>query len=201
MKIVPVQRTRSLWKLNGTEGTVDAPIQRVLTASTHSFPNVRTISATDVFADNSQNKDWIWFPSFEDLRTHKINDLGFLACSFLMMGVIIFCISGVTSLPAIYYHLTSTSTIIGAYWAPQLIGGVCFIISGALFTIETQKHVWLPAPDVLGWHVGAWNLVGGVGFTLCPIFGLLAIADARRHWAVYQAGCATFWGKIVNMSR
>ena len=113
-----------------------------------------------------------------------------------MIGVIVFWISGITSLPCLYLRLNTPTKVIGAYWAPQLLGGVCFVISGAIFTIETQKHIWLPAPEVLGWHVGAWNLIGGIGFTLCPIFGLLAVADENRPWAMYQASCSTFWGDL-----
>jgi hypothetical protein len=79
----------------------------------------------------------------------------------------------------------------GAFWIPQVIGGIGFVISGALFTIETQKHCWQPAPSVLGWHIGMWNFVGGIGFTLCPIFGLLG----SKNWMLYQSSCSTFWGK------
>jgi len=64
-----------------------------------------------------------------------------------------------------------------------------FIISGTLFMIETQKHWWLPAPNVLGWHIGLFNLIGGIGFTLSPCFGF-----NMASWAQYQAGCSTFWG-------
>ena len=65
-----------------------------------------------------------------------------------------------------------------------------FVISGTLFMIETQKRWYLPALSVLGWHIGMWNLIGGIGFTLCPIFGLLG----DRHWAELQVSCSTFWG-------
>ena len=71
-----------------------------------------------------------------------------------------FWISGFTALPAIYDRLTTPAAVNGAYWAPQVIGGTGFIISGTLFMIETQKKWYLPAFDVLGWHIGAWNLIG-----------------------------------------
>jgi hypothetical protein len=81
---------------------------------------------------------------------------------------------------------------IAFYWVPQLIGGVGFVISGWMFMVETQKHWWKPALDILGWHVGFWNLVGGIGFLLCPCFGL-----DSRPWAQYQACLATFWGSCA----
>jgi hypothetical protein len=70
-----------------------------------------------------------------------------------------------------------------------VIGGSGFIASGILFMLETQTQWYRPAFDVLGWHIGFWNLIGGVGFTLSPAFGY----DTDR-WAQYEAGLSTFWG-------
>ena len=35
-----------------------------------------------------------------------------------------------------------------------------------LFMLETQRAWYLPAFKVLGWHIGFWNLVGALGFTV-----------------------------------
>lgn len=188
----------TFWAQNDDRDAVGQPPQRIFRRIDTSVKDNRVLSRTTTSTPNSQQQRWIWFPSYEDLRTHYLHDLGFLACTSLMVGCIVFWIGGIASLPAIYTHLNTPTELIGAYWAPQLIGGICFIVSGALFTIETQKHVWLPAPRVLGWWVGAWNLAGGVGFTLCPIFGLLAGANGERHWATYQACCSTFWGESLR---
>ncbi|KAK3679547.1 hypothetical protein LTR78_001108 [Recurvomyces mirabilis] len=134
-------------------------------------------------------KSWVWWPSIHELRTHYLHDLGFLACSAQMFGATIFWISGFTALPGIYDNLSPTRVLNGVYWVPQVIGGTGFIVSGSLFMIETQKHWWQPAFGVLGWHIGFWNLIGGLGFTLCPIFGFSTV-----HWREYQASCSTFWG-------
>lgn len=32
--------------------------------------------------------------------------------------------------------------------------------------LETQRKWYVPAPKVLGWHIGLWNLIGAVGFTV-----------------------------------
>ncbi|KXL44429.1 hypothetical protein M433DRAFT_69482 [Acidomyces richmondensis BFW] len=132
---------------------------------------------------------WVWWPSWYELKTHYIHDLGFLACSSQMFGATVFWISGFTALPGIYNHLTPARLLNGAYWVPQVIGGSGFVVSGTLFMIETQKHWWEPAPTVLGWHIGFWNLIGGIGFTLCPIFGFSTV-----YWRQMQAACSTFWG-------
>lgn len=142
----------------------------------------------NVKTQHAREKSWSWWPSSYDLRTHYLHDLGFIACSWQLFGASIFWISGFTALPGINNKL-SAAALNGAYWFPQVLGGFGFIVSGVLFMIETQKHWWQPAPRVLGWHIGLWNLIGGVGFTLCPAFGF-----DTSSWAQYQAGCSTFWG-------
>jgi hypothetical protein len=131
---------------------------------------------------------WIWWPTFSQLRASYLHDLGFLASATQFVAATIFWIAGFTSLPGIFDHLSHDS-LDGAYWTPQIIGGTGFIVSGLLFTIETQEAWWKPAPRTLGWHIGMWNLIGGVGFTLCPAFGY-----DERSWAQYQACLSTFWG-------
>ena len=108
----------------------------------------------------SNDRGWTWFPSWYELKTHYFKEVGFLACLSQMIGATIFWISGFTALPPIYDRLTSTAAQNGAYWLPQVIGGTGFIVSGTLFMLETQQKWYLPAPKVLGWHIGAWNLIG-----------------------------------------
>ncbi|PYH75447.1 hypothetical protein BO82DRAFT_245351, partial [Aspergillus uvarum CBS 121591] len=112
-------------------------------------------------------------------------DLGFWASLTQLVGATVFWIAGVTGLPGIIGHMSAPLTD-GVYWVPQVVGGVCFVVSGGLFTLETQERWDRPAWRVLGWHIGGWNVVGGVGFTLCGVFGLAGMQ--------YQACLATFWG-------
>jgi hypothetical protein len=129
-----------------------------------------------------------WFPSLEELRTHYIHELGFLASFTQLLAASVFWISGFTALPGIYNKMSRTVTIV-LYWTPQVVGGTGFILSGLLFMLETQSRWYKPAFGTLGWWIGAWNLVGGVGFTLCPAFGY-----DMSEWAQYQACLSTFWG-------
>jgi len=140
-----------------------------------------------------QERSWVWWPSNEELRTHYIHNLGFIASMSQLLGATIFWIAGLTALPGIYDQMSQTLTII-LYWTTQVVGGIGFIISGALFMIETQSKWWKPAPRTLGWWVAAWNLIGGIGFTLCPAFGY-----DPRSWAQYQASLSTFWGSWAFM--
>ncbi|RFU29900.1 hypothetical protein B7463_g6452, partial [Scytalidium lignicola] len=135
-------------------------------------------------------RSWTWWPTWYELKTHYFREIGFLACLAQMIGATIFWIAGFSGLSPIYNRLTSTTAQNCVYWLPQVIGGTGFVISGAMFTLETQKKWWLPAPGVLGWHIGMWNLIGGIGFTLC---GALGFASANSG-VQYQSSLATFWG-------
>lgn len=130
-----------------------------------------------------------WLPSWTELKTHYIHELGFQASLVQFIGASIFWIAGLTGLPGLINHMSWNLTD-GVYWAPQIVGGSCFIISGLLFTLETQPKWYIPAPLVLGWHIGAWNFIGGIGFTLC---GALGPASSNSGVA-YQTSLATFWG-------
>lgn len=153
---------------------------------THHHPNKHSLVGKGL--SNTQQGDWIWWPSMSEIRTHYIREIGFLASLTQLVAATIFWISGFTALPGIYDHMSRAITII-FYWDPQVIGGTGFIISGALFMLETQSRWYKPAFRTLGWWIGAWNLIGGLGFTLCPAFGY-----DENSWAQYQACLSTFWG-------
>jgi hypothetical protein len=138
-------------------------------------------------ASTDTARTWVWFPSKQDLKSHYIHELGFLACCAQITGASIFWISGFTALPGVLNHL-SPGLEAGIFWTPQVVGGSGFIISGLLFMLETQSKWYLPAWDTLGWHIGFWNTIGGVGFTLCPAFGY-----DTASWAAYQSSLSTFW--------
>ncbi|KAH9830222.1 uncharacterized protein C8Q71DRAFT_787908 [Rhodofomes roseus] len=57
--------------------------------------------------------------------------------------------------------------------------------------LECQRRWWLPNLRSLGWHIGAWNLVGAVGFTLCGALGYASLTSSKAN---YQSVLATFWG-------
>ncbi|KAF2661160.1 integral membrane protein [Lophiostoma macrostomum CBS 122681] len=178
------------------KGTGTARLRPSNSGCTHHHRNKRNLvgKGQNVVKDGytvdapSGKRSWTWFPSVTELRTHYIHELGFLASVTQLIAATIFWIAGFTSLPGIYDHMSSTITIV-FYWNPQTIGGTGFIISGALFMLETQSRWYKPAFSTLGWWIGAWNLIGGVGFTLCPAFGY-----DQNSWAQYQACLSTFWG-------
>jgi len=125
-------------------------------------------SESDEEIDDRQN--WVWFPSWHDLTSHYFREIGFLACLSQTIGATVFWISGFTALPKVI-DMTNTGLTYGVYWAPQVVGGMGFVISAVLFMLETQRKWYLPAWGTLGWHIGLWNLIGALGFTLCGAFG------------------------------
>ncbi|KAK9372098.1 uncharacterized protein V1513DRAFT_460857 [Lipomyces chichibuensis] len=139
--------------------------------------------------DSPERQSWQWLPSFHDLRTHLLHELGFLASVSQLIGATIFWISGFTALPGIHNKM-SQGLLDGIYWTPQIVGGSGFIVSSTLFMLETQQNWYTPAPRSLGWHVGLWNLVGAFGFTICGALGLIYGSSGSQ----YQAALATFWG-------
>ncbi|KAI4151224.1 MAG: hypothetical protein LQ340_003624 [Diploschistes diacapsis] len=156
-------------------------------------PDNDTASPSSYTASSSTEsaKSWQWFPSWHDLTTHYIFELGFLACCAQMFGASVFWISGFTAIPQINAILaTNQADLNGAYWVPQIVGGTGFIVSGVLFMLETQPKWYIPVPKVLGWQIGLWNLIGAFGFTLCGALG----PAYGNSGAQFEASLATFWG-------
>lgn len=183
--------------LHGAHG-VDIGFEPELQECSHHHPNQKNLVGKSNQLARKQSKDpgeaqnskqpWQWFPSIADLRTHYLHELGFLACLFQFLGATVFWISGFTASPGIQDHLSQV-LLNCMYWLPQIIGGSGFIISGTLFMLETQSKWYKPAFSVLGWHVGFWNLVGAIGFTLCGALG----PAYDNSGAAYEASLATFW--------
>ncbi|OOQ84005.1 integral membrane protein [Penicillium brasilianum] len=143
---------------------------------------------------SSDGRSFRWWPSWTELRTHYFHELGFLASLVQFLAATIFWIAGFTGLPGIIDHMSQRVTN-GVYWVPQIVGGTGFILSGLLFTLETQEKWYRPAFHVLGWYIGVWNFIGGIGFTLCGALGPASSASGVE----YQATLATFWGSWAFM--
>ncbi|KZV88285.1 hypothetical protein EXIGLDRAFT_722815 [Exidia glandulosa HHB12029] len=122
-------------------------------------------------------------------KRRKSRDLGLWAAAVQMVAATIFWMAGWTSLPVIFNSIKEKSGLLaGVYWTPQ-IAGIGFMISGLLFMLEVQKKWYKPELANPGWHVGFWNVIGGLGFFLCAAFGY-----SERSWRKYQSSLSTFWG-------
>jgi hypothetical protein len=55
-----------------------------------------------------------------------------------------------------------------------------------------------PALKTLGWHIGLWNLVGGIGFTLCPAVGFGSESSAALEYASALSTFVGSWAFLVG---
>lgn len=118
----------------------------------------------------SSNRRWHWWPTLHELRTHYLYEIGFQASFQLAIGATVFYVSGIMALPGIVNKM-SKGVEYGLYWLTYLVGGIFFIVSSAFYILETQQRWWKPAPHVLGWWIGVFNMIGSVGWTLSASLG------------------------------
>ena len=91
-------------------------------------------------------------------------------------------------------------------WRPDAYGSVCFLVSGTIAYVASERHGWWPVPRGPGWWQPAVNLLG------CVLFGISAIAGyvvgpsgtmldlAAANWAT-SAGAACFLACAVATLR
>ncbi|KAJ7794648.1 hypothetical protein B0H14DRAFT_2922629 [Mycena olivaceomarginata] len=134
-------------------------------------------------------KKWIWFST----DGKYFHELGFLAAFVQYWAATISGSAGAfTAIPTIQTAIMPKQGLLdGAFWTPQVVGGTGFIIASTIMMIETQRKWYIPAPTSLGWNVGFWNLIGGIGFMLCGAFGYALNSSTG---IAYQSSCSTFWG-------
>ncbi|KAL6718923.1 hypothetical protein ACLMJK_003158 [Lecanora helva] len=164
-------------------------VEETLPTSQSDSSDTKTKKKENLAGGKATDRPFVWWPSMHELKTHYLRELGFLASFSQLCGATIFWISGFTALPGINNKM-SQGLLDGIFWVPQIVGGTGFIISGSLFMLETQPKWYVPAWEVLGWHIGFWNLIGAFGFTLC---GALGPAHGNSG-AEYESSLATFWG-------
>ncbi|KAK3182412.1 hypothetical protein K4F52_006237 [Lecanicillium sp. MT-2017a] len=142
-------------------------------------------------SDHSHLYSWLWWPSWHDLRTHFLYEIGFLACLIQVVSAVLFFLSKLTTLPGINSRV-SQGVVDGTNWAPQALGCLGFIAACLLFMFETQQKWYIPAPSVLGWHVGFWKLIGCVLFMVSAVLG--PFGEHGSESATANSGRASFYG-------
>ena len=142
---------------------------------------------------------WVWYPSWNEVKTHYIHEIGFVANITLSIGATLFCVTGICSLPGIYSNM-STDVARGTYWLAYLIGGVLFFIASILYMLETQSTWYTPAPHLLGWNIGLWNSIGSVGWTLAASLGYCTSSgcEYQGELTLIWASAAFFIGSMLQ---
>ncbi|MBM9460836.1 hypothetical protein JK386_13075 [Nocardioides sp. zg-536] len=138
---------------------------------------------TDLGADGALTaRGWRWF-AFEPQR------IGWLSAAVLFGGTIIF---GVSLLASYASDLTPRQTD-SWVWGPDILGCVCFLVSGHLALVEVgHGWIWRIVND-LGWWIASVNQVGSIIFFLA---GLASFVQPATSTAV-NAGLAN-WGTFAG---
>lgn len=139
---------------------------------------------------------WSWWPTWDELTGHYFREVGFLASLAQTVGATIFWISGFTALAPINSAL-SVPVANGVYWLPQVVGGTGFVVSSLLYMYEVQDKWYRPTPELLGWHVGFWNLIGAIGFTLCGALGFAETSGEEIEYALALSSFVGSWAFLV----
>ncbi len=88
------------------------------------------------------------------------------AAAIQLAGTLFF---NVTTYQALHTAVTS-SDYNRLVWRPDWRGAICFLVSGAIAYLASERHGWLPARSGPGWWQPAVNLLG------CVFFGISAVA-------------------------
>lgn len=67
--------------------------------------------------------------------------------------------------------------------------------------LETQPDWHTPSPKTLGWHIGLWNLIGAVGFTLCGELGFASGSSQACELASLWSTFIGSWAFLVRSVR
>jgi hypothetical protein len=156
--------------------------------------------------------NFIYWPTMHQLTTRYKHDLLFNGGLIQFIGASIFCIGTATSIPGVI-DFTNTLIVCTTNLLPATLGGVLFLTAATLQTLDVQKSskgTWRPAPEVFGWHVGMWNMIGSLGFLLAgalPYGGYLGweqatlcavLADFWGSWAFLVGGVLQWYGVMGN---
>ena len=139
---------------------------------------------------------WRWYPTWHALRTHHIYEIGYIACSIQLFGATLYSWCGLVSVPGISSKWESDATFYGGYWLPEIFGSCCFLSASVMFLLETQEKWWRIQPEIMGWWIGLWAMIGSWGFLLNGLFGVVAQARPELDWAEFASECCTTWGSF-----
>ena len=134
------------------------------------------------------SKNFIHWPSRQELISIYLWDLCFLTGLVQMIGAIIFSVATITSIPGV---IDSSNTLLvnTTNLLPAALGGLLFLVASILQVLSAQEKLFVPRVARLEWWVGFWNVVGSAGFTLA---GALPFLGTRG--ASFQATLADIWG-------
>jgi hypothetical protein len=126
--------------------------------------------------------------------------LGWLSAAVLFVGTLFFAVS----LVAAFAEGLTPRQSDGWIWLPDVLGCICFLVSGHLALLEVcQGHIGLRPRDV-GWWVVAVNQVGSVLFFLAGLAAFVRPATSEEvdaglvNWGTFAGALCFVVGGVVQ---
>ena len=150
---------------------------------------------TDIDQDGSLTAArWRWF-GFEP------RNIGWLSAAVLFAGTLFF---GVSLVSAFAEDLTPRQTN-GWIWIPDIVGCVCFLVSGHLALVEVgHGRIWRIVND-LGWWVVGVNQLGSILFFLAGIAAFTRPATSTAldlglvNWGTFSGAVCFAVGGVLQL--
>jgi hypothetical protein len=132
--------------------------------------------------------NYIWYPSVQEFSSFYWSDMCFMSPTITFIGTFIFMLAIIAGVPGVL-DLTDRKTFFLGTLFPGTLGGVLFTTASVMQAIDAQEKWYLPKLMSLDWHVGLWNTIGSIGFTLASALYFLETTEGAL-----QAGMASLWG-------
>jgi len=149
---------------------------------------------TDIDQDGSlSSRRWTWWES----RPHN---LGWLSAAVLFVGTLLFAVSLVSAF-AENLTVRQANTWI---WIPDMLGCVCFLVSGHLALLEICHGRIGVRPHEIGWWIVAVNQVGSVLFFLAGVAAYTRPATSTAldlglaNWGTFLGALCFVIGGVVQ---
>ena len=124
-----------------------------------------------LFTAGGLTQSWLAYP---ERRAHRAGLLAWRAAWIQSVGTVLF---NFMTLEAIS-RASSDAQYNPLVWMPNVLGSVCFLISGVLLYLSVPRAGWRPLRRAAGWWEPPVNLLG------CVLFGVSAVAG----YAITSAG-------------
>jgi len=150
---------------------------------------------TDIDDDGAlTSATWRWL-SFEPRQ------IGWLSAAVLFVGTLFFAVS----LVAAYAEGLTPRQVDGWIWVPDIVGCVCFLVSGHLALVEVgHGRIWRVIND-LGWWIVGVNQVGSILFFLAGIAAFTRPAtstvldEGLVNWGTFAGAVCFAIGGVMQL--
>ena len=148
-----------------------------------------------VLLPSNNTDEWVWW-------RREPRDLGWLSAVVLFAGTLFFAVSLVAAFAANLTVRASNDLI----WVPDMLGCVCFLVSGHLALLKVCHGRIGVRFDDLGWQIVAINQVGSALFFLAgvaaytrPATSVAADIDIA-NWGTFLGAVCFAIGGVMQLS-